>query len=601
MKKIVRKLSILLCGVIFLMLAISCSKSNSDEEETTEEVKKPSEVNVGMKAYYKMNEITGSVSLKDDSGNENDASIFNKSGMSTENEEGALFMTNGAYFVVPSEVFAGEDTLTISVWLKNYSGAINTSAMYFGTGEKMPVNYWLLNPSNTTGRLKSVITDSNDASKPYNTEVGISPSTASNGIEGPITSMSWNHYVTVITPENLTVYLNGEKVGTTPHKKKVSDFGDDIVAYIGKSAYIDDPTYTGFIKEVKIYDIELKEDEILAEYERCKDEKSINATETDIFIADRADPYITLGSDGYYYFTASYPMYGPNDKEGYDRVILRRSKTIEGLADAEEITIWDESESDKAFRFIWAPEIHEINGKWYVYFAASGAANNIWDINCYAIACEGKDPYKDKWVEKGKFQTLEEDKFSFTGFSLDMTYFESDGKHYVSWAQIGGNSNVYLASINPDEPWKITSKPMLLTKPEYYWEKVTIPVNEGPAVMKKDGKIFMAFSASATGPEYCIGLMYADEKSDLLDISSWTKVKEPLLTSEDLIGEYGPGHNSFVLDEDGNWVFVYHSRSEKCYKGECGYGNEDPLYDPCRSARIRKVQWDENGMPILNQ
>ena len=42
------------------------------------------------------------------------------------------------------------------------------------------------------------------------------------------------------------------------------------------------------------------------------------------FIEERADPYITLGPDGYYYFTASYPMKSADDKDGYDRVILRR-------------------------------------------------------------------------------------------------------------------------------------------------------------------------------------------------------------------------------------------------------------------------------------
>ena len=55
-----------------------------------------------------------------------------------------------------------------------------------------------------------------------------------------------------------------------------------------------------------------------------------------VFILDRADPFITKGDDGWYYFTASYPMYGKDDKDGYDRIILRRSETIDGLAKAEE-------------------------------------------------------------------------------------------------------------------------------------------------------------------------------------------------------------------------------------------------------------------------
>ncbi|MEE1137343.1 MAG: family 43 glycosylhydrolase [Acutalibacteraceae bacterium] len=325
------------------------------------------------------------------------------------------------------------------------------------------------------------------------------------------------------------------------------------------------------------------------------------STRTDIFIKDRADPFIAKGSDGYYYFTASYPMYGENDADGYDRIILRKSETIDGLSQAEEKVIWHENNSDSAFRFIWAPEIHEINGKWYVLFAASGSENNVWDIDCHIIMCSGNDPYNDNWIDMGKYTAYEGDNFSFKGFSLDMTHFECNGIHYVSWAQNGGNSNVYLATVDPDEPWKTTCPAMLLTKPEYDWERVRIPVNEGPAAMIHNGKVFLTFSASATGPEYCIGLMYADENSDLTDITSWTKLNTPLLTSDDLDGEYGPGHNSFVKDENGEWIFVYHSRDEKCFKGECGYSHYDSLYDPCRSARKRKVLWDENGFPILNR
>ena len=324
------------------------------------------------------------------------------------------------------------------------------------------------------------------------------------------------------------------------------------------------------------------------------------STKTDIFIKDRADPYITKGSDGFYYFTASYPMYGKDDPEGYDRIILRRAKTISELATAEEKVIWDEKDSDTSFRYIWAPEIHEINGKWYVLFAASSSENNVWDIDCHIIMCKGNDPYRDEWNDIGKFKAYKDDGFSFREFSLDMTFFECNGKHYVAWAQNGGNSNVYLATVNPDRPWETTCPAILLTKPEYDWERVNIPVNEGPAAMIHDGKIFLAFSASATGPEYCVGLMYADINVDLTDISNWTKLDKPLLTSDDLDGEYGPGHNSFVKDENGDWIFVYHSRDDNCFSGNCGYSDNDPLYDPCRSARIRKVKWDTNGFPVLN-
>ena len=189
-----------------------------------------------------------------------------------------------------------------------------------------------------------------------------------------------------------------------------------------------------------------------------------------------------------------------------------------------------------------------------MFYAASGQANNVWDINCHVLMCKGQDPYNDEWEEKGKFQAADGDTFSFTGFSLDMTYFECNGKSYVIWAQkpVNGTSNLYMAEVDPKEPWKTKTKAMLLTKPEYYWECVSIPVNEGASVVMHDGKVIVAYSASATGPEYCIGFMYADEKADLLDIKSWTKQKTPALTSDDLVDEYGPGHNSFTKDADGN-------------------------------------------------
>lgn len=319
------------------------------------------------------------------------------------------------------------------------------------------------------------------------------------------------------------------------------------------------------------------------------------------FIMERADPYVTKGPDGYYYFTASYPMKSDNDLEGYDRVILRRSRSLIGLAEAEEIVVWKVSNTTQSHRFIWAPELHFIGGVWYVFYAGSEDSENRWAFDCHVLMCESADPYTGKWIEKGKFQSLQEDTFSFTGFSLDMTYFEAAGKNYVIWAQHNEEkiSCLYLGEINPEEPWKLISMPMLLTKPEYDWEKVRYAVNEGPAVLQHDDKIFVCFSASGTGPEYCVGVLEADITSNLLCHPSWKKYEKPLLTSEDLIDEYGPGHNSFTKDEEGNDVFIYHARSRECYEKKCSYAENDPLYDPCRHARLHTVIWTKDGLPVL--
>ena len=337
---------------------------------------------------------------------------------------------------------------------------------------------------------------------------------------------------------------------------------------------------------------------------------TVNQTEyTNPLIEQRADPQIKYDEDTKaYYFTASYPAFY-NANNGYDRIILRKADTIQGLSDAEgglekEITIWKAPSTGKMARHVWAPEIHKIKGKWYVFFAA-GDSSNIWNIRPYVLVCQGDDPYDAaSWVQADGTAEIHaatsEESAYFKHMSLDMTYFEHNGKHYVIWADIIGQSALYMQEINPDKPWEGQGKVIMLTTPEYGWERNVERVNEGPTILKHDGKIFIAFSAAGTGPEYCIGLLTADEDADLMDTASWTKTAYPVLTSADVPGEYGPGHNSFTVDENGNAVFVYHARSEECYNNKCQWSSASSLYDPCRHARVKRVHWAADGTPILN-
>ena len=216
------------------------------------------------------------------------------------------------------------------------------------------------------------------------------------------------------------------------------------------------------------------------------------------------------------------------------------------------------------------------------------------------MQCDGPDPYTGNWKELGRFGKTEGDSFSFTGFSLDMTYFEAMNKSYVIWAQHNEEkiSCLYIGEVNPSMPWKLISAPMLLSKPEYAWETVRYAVNEGPAVLKHGDKLYVTFSASGTGPEYCVGLLEADLTANLLLPTSWKKYEQPLLSSSDLQDEFGPGHNSFIKDTDGTDLFIYHARSKECFEGKCGYAQNDPLFDPCRHARVRKIAWCEGKFPF---
>ena len=144
-----------------------------------------------------------------------------------------------------------------------------------------------------------------------------------------------------------------------------------------------------------------------------------------------------------------------------------------------------------------------------------------------------------------------------------------------------------------EKPWKLSTVQVMLTTPDYDWERVGFWVNEGPAVIKHNGKIFLTYSASETGKCYCMGMLEADEDSDLLDPRSWTKGRYPVLASDEEKGVYGPGHNSFTVDEDGNDICVYHARCEEEIEG-------NPLYNPNRHAQLMRVKWDADGRPVFS-
>ncbi|MCR5153552.1 MAG: family 43 glycosylhydrolase [Lachnospiraceae bacterium] len=302
-------------------------------------------------------------------------------------------------------------------------------------------------------------------------------------------------------------------------------------------------------------------------------------------IPNRADPYVCK-ENGLYYFTASVPE--------YDRIVLRCATTIKGLAKAEEKEIWHCHETGKMAKHIWAPELHYVMGGWYIYFAA-GENPDIWAIRPYVLKCTGNDPMKDDFVELGMMQAADDDEFSFKSFSLDMTVFEANKEWYCVWAEKVGVgkmiSNLYIAKL--ETPNKLKTVQVLLTTPDYDWERIGFWVNEGPYVLKHDGKLFLTFSASATGACYCVGMLAADENADLLDPRSWEKFRDPVLKTDYEKHVYGPGHNCFVKSEDDTKdIMIYHARPYEKIEG-------DPLYDPNRHTMMLTVEW-KDGLPVFN-
>ncbi|MGW6268477.1 MULTISPECIES: glycoside hydrolase family 43 protein [unclassified Streptomyces] len=295
-------------------------------------------------------------------------------------------------------------------------------------------------------------------------------------------------------------------------------------------------------------------------------------------VEQRADPHIHRHTDGHYYFTATSPE--------YDRIVLRRSRTLRGLTRAEESVIWRRHTSGDMAAHIWAPELHRVDGKWYIYFAAA-PADDVWKIRIWVLENANANPFKGRWVEKGRLAT------AWDTFSLDATTFTHRGSRYLAWAQYepGTDTNTGVFLSRMANPWTLTGPQIRLTTPEYAWECVGFKVNEGPSALQRNGRVFLTYSASATDSHYCVGLLTADTRSDLLDPASWAKSPTPVFTSNDTTKQYGPGHNCFTVAEDGRTdVLVYHARQYKDIVG-------DPLHDPNRHTRVQKLGWKADGTP----
>ncbi|MEV3936836.1 immunoglobulin-like domain-containing protein [Glycomyces sp. NPDC049804] len=223
--------------------------------------------------HYSFDEApTDGVTIADASGNGNDG-VLRQSGASF--TDGVLSLPGGsasgsaAFVEIPTDDLEGLTDVTVSTWVSDRSGAGNVAAAFVGapvaSGASFSSGYWLLNPSNLSGYVKSVVTDAVDASAPWNTEVGAGATgTPTSGVRTPA---GMALYTTVIdgTNDKLTLYVNGVK--TTEHAitRDLGSFGAELVAYLGRSTYRD-AYFAGDFDDFAVYGSALSDADAQALY-----------------------------------------------------------------------------------------------------------------------------------------------------------------------------------------------------------------------------------------------------------------------------------------------------------------------------------------------
>jgi GH43 family beta-xylosidase len=295
---------------------------------------------------------------------------------------------------------------------------------------------------------------------------------------------------------------------------------------------------------------------------------------TNPLLSSGPDPWV-VQKDTNYYFTHT---------TGINLVIYKTSR-MSDLKNAVIKTIWSPPASGAYSHDIWAPELHYLQNKWYLYFAADSGSNNSHRI--FVLENDSADPMSDNWTLKGKVTDVSDK------WAIDPSVFEYKNQLYMLWSGWPGNTNgeqnIYIAKMS--DPLTISSDRVLISSPTYDWEKAGAPptVNEGPEMlMNSQGNLFITYSASGCWTDnYCLGLLSLKENGDLMNASDWNKTATPIFSTFASGGAFSPGHNSFFKSRDGteDWI-LYHANSTA---GQ-GCGNS-------RSPRMQKFTWNVDGTP----
>lgn len=285
---------------------------------------------------------------------------------------------------------------------------------------------------------------------------------------------------------------------------------------------------------------------------------------------------------------------GTNDNLNDIGIYVREADSVEALFSAKEHLILGVDEEKGFVQTFWAPEFHVIGGELYILFAVGG---KVWGPQCHLMRLKkgGHILRASDWEEPVKAVRQDGSPLSPDGITLDMTYLSAGGNSYMVWSYRRGigtsedtGSMLYIARIEETAPWRLTGEPVLLSRPLFGWENVSGTINnEGPHGFKKDGRVYLTYSGgAANGYTYALGLLTADENQDLTNGDAWKKSGSPVLSFYSVRGEYGPGHNSFFVDEEGNLMIAYHG--------------ETALESHLRCDGIRRVHFDIQGEPVFD-
>ncbi|MEX0720372.1 MAG: glycoside hydrolase family 43 protein [Balneolaceae bacterium] len=296
-------------------------------------------------------------------------------------------------------------------------------------------------------------------------------------------------------------------------------------------------------------------------------------------VATGADPWV-IQNDEYYYSIHS--------ADG--GITISKSENLSDIyASSEKKEVWKQPTEGWNANNLWAPELHYIQRKWYIYYTAGKSGPPFIHQRSGVLRAVSDDPlgdYEDLGIlyTGDEIETEEDNKWS-----IDLTVLEADTQLYAIWSGWEENEDtdktpqhLYIAEM--DNPSAISSNRVKISSPEEEWETGTeLAINEGAQILKNGSQIFIIYSASESWlPAYNLGQLKLGVDSDPMNPESWEKSGSVFQGNERV---YGTGHASFTKspDESENWI-IYHTKI-----------NEDPGWN--RVIYMQSFTWGEDDSP----
>ncbi len=309
---------------------------------------------------------------------------------------------------------------------------------------------------------------------------------------------------------------------------------------------------------------------------------------TDTFvnpIADGEDPWV-VKYKGFYYVCLS----GGGNEAGFITV----SKSTSPVRMGEKVMVWNAPKGKWNSACVWAPELHHIGNKWYIYYAAGKSGPPYRHQRSGVLESLTEDP-QGAYIEKSILKTGDDPNDQIkTIWAIDLTVATINKQLYAIWSGWEKNvstdktsQHIYIAKMS--NPWTISSERVKISSPDLPWETGgELDLNEGPQVLQKNGNTFIVYSTRESWLKtYRLGMLrLKDAKASPLDPIAWIKKGPVFQGTEEVMGV---GHASFITspDDKEDWIF-YHSKK-----------TERPGWQ--RDIRLQKFSWDVNGEPIFGK